>query len=652
MSASLADGPSPHPWEPEETVGALWHRFVTGLATEPHYPQAAATLASMAPRIGLMFRALGGPPGVEIVEAAPEPVDRRRGLARRLAHAQEVASVASFDGETLRLPPAIDHFPLGELNDALFLWLAAWAALDGEEPQRAEDAFVDDMLRLRHSVRMTARVLEACPGLQGIHERLRTAVLAGRRTPALSGLEARVEATVRRLLGEGAAVDSADDSLAAFVEGRCGRSLLPEASRDQLPFAPVPLWLDRRPAPQREATGRREDSGAQGGRAAEGGRRKAAKRRKSDQAERRDSLILHRFEPFPSWADFLNLNRRVEDDDEASARKAADDAGEMGLTQIDRSPATKLAFDLDLAPSDIDRERLSGERTYPEWDWKRSTYLADHVRVLAADAPAPEHPAPPLSPQTARRLRAVRRQFEALRPRRRLLTRQADGDDIDIDAVVESLVEWRASGRGSERLYRRIANQERDLAVATLIDVSRSTESMVDERPVIDIARESLLALGHGIAATGDAHAIHAFSSLRRDRVFVTRLKGFDEAMSDAVDARIAALKPGFYTRLGAAIRHVSTELAARPATRRLLLVLTDGKPNDLDHYEGRHGVEDSRRAVMESRRLGQSVFAITIDRKAQAWIPHIFGTGGFAIVPRPARLVEALPQIWRHIAT
>ena len=114
--------------------------------------------------------------------------------------------------------------------------------------------------------------------------------------------------------------------------------------------------------------------------------------------------------------------------------------------------------------------------------------------------------------------------------------------------------------------------------------------------------------------------------------------------------ARIANLRPGYYTRLGAAIRHVAASLRERPSQRRLLLVLTDGKPNDLDHYEGRYGVEDTARAVREARRLGHAVFGITIDRKAHAYFPHMFGQNAFAIIAHIGALTRALPLIYRHM--
>jgi nitric oxide reductase NorD protein len=111
-------------------------------------------------------------------------------------------------------------------------------------------------------------------------------------------------------------------------------------------------------------------------------------------------------------------------------------------------------------------------------------------------------------------------------------------------------------------------------------------------------------------------------------------------------------LKPGHYTRLGAAIRHMSMLLAKEARKRRLLLVITDGKPNDLDHYEGRHGIEDSRMAILEARRAGHSVFGITVDRDGKSWFPRLFGQGAFSLIPNPEKLTQALPQIYRQLVT
>lgn len=230
-----------------------------------------------------------------------------------------------------------------------------------------------------------------------------------------------------------------------------------------------------------------------------------------------------------------------------------------------------------------------------------------------------------------------------------------DGDELDSERAVRAVADFAATGESDGRVWRQNRPLKRDLSVSILLDVSRSTEATVTchrghARPVIDIEREALTALAWGLDACGDSFAINGFSSLKRDRVYMAQAKDFDDPMNAGVESRIAALRPGFYTRLGAAMRHASTGLSAQARTRRLLLVITDGKPNDLDHYDGRHGIEDSRMAVIEARRAGHAVFGIAIDRDGKAWFPRIFGQGGYALVPDPDKLTEALPRIYAQI--
>lgn len=639
------------PWEPEESVGKLWHAFVTDLDAPPAFEAAAVTLEETRGRLGVLFRGLGGGRDVEIRAAAPEQRPHRLSLKRRLGRTAERQAMPSFDGECLRLPERIAAFPEREANVALYIWLAA-AVVFARRPETETDPLRADIRSLQAAQMMTRDALAACPGLKRTHAALVVATREQRPARRLPAVEAAVEAAILHLLGAGPPADGLAAAVSAAVRGEAEDLSGFVAPRGYKPFLPVLLWPDLRALALR-ARVLREDEGAGDGHAPADADQRLfrAKRKSADQAARRDSLILHKFEAILSWTEFLNLNRRIEDDDEDNAKKAADDQDEVSLTHVPQRARTRLRLHLDLSPEEAEFERLAGRHVYPEWDHRTKAYLPDYCRVLSGAArPAAEAPETPGGAEARRRIRAVKRQFEALRPKRVQLTRQIDGHDIDIAAAVEARVELAATGVASDRVYVATQSQERDLAVSILLDVSRSTESYVAGRQVIDIAREALAALAWGLDAAGDETAIDAFSSLRRERVFVESCKGFDEPMGAAVEARIAALRPGHYTRLGAAIRHVSAALAKRPRQRRLLLVLTDGKPNDLDHYEGRHGIEDTHMAVREARRRGQSVFGITIDARAQAAFSRIFGTGGYVVIPHPEKLVAALPELYRHL--
>ena len=636
----------PHLWEPEETVGSAWADLVAELGAEPRHEAAQVGFDEVKASIGVLFRALGGAAGAEILPSAATVSKNRVALRRRLAHDVDHVTRASFDGQTLALPRVVSLFAEPRLNRGLYLWLAAIAARIEAPQTLPTDPLQIDLTILRLALAAESETLAACPGFVALRGELGAALLAQREAASLPPLEAEFEAGLRALL-EGAA---SDNRFAVAIRDRAIDLATFAAPPDYKPFRPVALWpLVAAPRPGEGGPARHEPN--EKGEAGEGSEKTLkAQRRASDQADRKDPFILHRFESIMSWVEFLNINRSVEDEDEDNAKKAAQDLDEVTLASHSKSAKTKLKFHLDLSPRDVDRARLVAEFAYPEWDWKAGSYLPDHVRV--EERLAEEGDESGLErPRTRRRIERVRRQFEALRPRRRIVRRQPDGFDLDLDEAVRARCDLMASGEAGDRLYMAIRNDERDLAVAVLIDVSRSTESAVSGRPVIDIEKEALAALISGVEACGDAVAAYAFSSLRRERVTIETVKDFEEPIGPLVRRRIMGLTPKFYTRLGGAIRHVSTKLAARPAERRLMLVITDGKPNDLDHYEGRHGVEDTRRAVSEARRLGQAVFAVTVDARAQDYIPYLFGQNGFAIVRDAEHLIEALPDMYRHVA-
>lgn len=641
-------------WEPEESVGKIWHAFASRLDSPSSHQAAAVRLEDVRGRIGVLFRGLGGGPDVDIKPMRAPATRHRLSWRRSLGQVSERLTQGSFDGETLRLPEEIDVLDSAEKNTALYIWLAA-AAVHSAAPAPDTDPLRSDIRALQAAVAMTRATLVACPGLRPVHTALRQETLASRRVRSLPRVEAAVEAAIRHLLGGPLPGNALATEIAAAANGLSNDLENFAAPRGYRPFEPVILWPDLRgfKSGARASHDDGEKLQAQSPTSEGDERTFRAKREKSDQAARKDSLILHKYEAIFSWTEFLNLNRRVDDDDEDAAKKAADDLDEVALTNVPQRARNRIKLDLDLSPEDVEVERISGKHLYPEWDHRSKRHLPDYCRVLASDAaPVEAVPASLACLETRRRIRAVRRQFEALRPKRLNLPRQIEGEELDIEAAIEARVELAATGEHSDRVYRASRNQSRDLAVSILLDASRSTESSVGGRQVIDIEKEALIALAWGLDACGDDTAVHAFSSLRRDRVYLTRCKRFDEAMSANVEARIAGLTPGFYTRLGAAIRHVAADLSGHPRQRRLLLVITDGKPNDLDHYEGRHGIEDSHMAVREARRRGQSVFGVTIDVKAQASFARIFGKGGFAVIPEPDKLTVALPQIYRHLVS
>ena len=173
---------------------------------------------------------------------------------------------------------------------------------------------------------------------------------------------------------------------------------------------------------------------------------------------------------------------------------------------------------------------------------------------------------------------------------------------------------------------------------------------MAGSRRIIDIEKITLALATQALDALGDLYAIYAFAGRHASNVKITVVKDFDESNGEAVTRRISALSPGGFTRLGAAVRHATHQLARQTAGHRLLLLLSDGRPNDLDAYQGPYGVEDSRQAILEARASGVFPYCLTIDQAASEYLPRIFGNSGHTILQKPEQLPRALLAVVRGL--
>ncbi|HEU4629258.1 MAG TPA: VWA domain-containing protein [Gemmatimonadaceae bacterium] len=289
---------------------------------------------------------------------------------------------------------------------------------------------------------------------------------------------------------------------------------------------------------------------------------------------------------------------------------------------------------------------------YPEWDHVTGRYRADAVTVRVTPATVGDASwAHEVLGEHAALVRTVRQRFGRMRARRLRHHQQRQGEELDLAACVRALVERRAGQSPDDRLYQTVRAARPTFAIALLADVSGSTKAPVtDGRRMIDVEKLALLLAGEALAALGDRYAVLAFAGHGAADVRVTALKAFGEANGEAVRQRIAALEPGGFTRLGAAMRHATAVLAREPVRHRLLLVLSDGRPNDVGHYVAEYGLEDSRQAVHEARAQAIYPFCLNVDRDRPEYLAHIFGPAGYTTLWRPDQLPRALLQAVRTL--
>ncbi|MBI5331823.1 MAG: nitric oxide reductase activation protein [Betaproteobacteria bacterium] len=290
-----------------------------------------------------------------------------------------------------------------------------------------------------------------------------------------------------------------------------------------------------------------------------------------------------------------------------------------------------------------------GACLYPEWDAGRQHYRKNWA-VMREKEVVPVYDDFPRATldKYAGLVRHLRKAFEAMRDENRIEKRQTQGDEVDLDALVEALADARDGSEMSDRLFIRPHRAERNIAVAFMVDMSGSTRGWINEAE-----REALILLCEALELLGDRYAIYGFSGITRKRCELFRVKTFDEPYGDAVKARISGIRAQEYTRMGFAIRHLTELLKGVEAKTRVLVTLSDGRPDDyFDGYRGVYGIEDTRMALQEARRNGVHPFCITIDREARDYLPHMYGAARYIILDDVRQLPMKVSDIYRRITS
>lgn len=286
---------------------------------------------------------------------------------------------------------------------------------------------------------------------------------------------------------------------------------------------------------------------------------------------------------------------------------------------------------------------------YDEWDYKRGAYRENwchlyEVPVLPGD--------PNYVNQVKHKYRAyiwqIRRQLEMIKGEEKMLSRQVDGEEMDIDAMIEHVIDRRNGSEPSDRLFRRRVRNERSLAVMFMVDMSGSTKGWVN-----NAERESLILLCEALELLNDNYAIYGFSGWGHKRCEIYPVKRFDEQYDDSVRAKIAGIEGKDFTRMGVAVRHLSRLLEEQGARHKLLVTISDGYPDDFgDEYRNDYGIEDTRRALQEAHERGIRSFCVTIDRQGADYLPRLYGPARYEVVPNAYRLPMRMAEIYRHLTT
>ena len=637
----------------------LWRR------QRPPRERAHVRVADVAPRLDILLTALFARGWT--LRSAPIPPPRtllHRLFRRSIPHRSQ--PVPATDGSTLWLPDALDPpdaaLALRRMRVLALMQATRAARGAAHAAQHGPDPLMCALVHLLEAHAADADLVRMLPGLRGEVQAVRTQALAAR--PSLSAFadESRaLERLVREVLAlsPGGGAGGLDPAPSAAVSLQRAQELAEimrrqhgaKAGRDGLlhdewvgELVVPPDAVDTVQSSSEDADGHDLDAIARSARLVRTPRVRDAVNGEDDRGP--GAWMVQTAQPHEHVEDPVGMQRPTDRDDSTAAEAFADSLSELPEARLVSAPGRPKEYLLSDTPhpgrrGEPQRVESADVIRYPEWDFRLQSYRSPGATVR--QQPVPEGDARWVERTLeahASTLRVIRRRFEMLRAQRTRLRRQFDGDEIDLEAWIDSHADFRAGLPRAEALYRTIRKEKRDLAVALLVDVSGSTDAWLNaQQRIIDVEREALLLVCVALQELSEPYSITSFSGEGPDGVWVRSIQGFDERYGTRTALRIAALEPERYTRSGAAIRHVTAGLMRQRARHRLLLMLSDGKPNDVDQYEGRYGVEDTRQAVMEAKLQGIFPFCLTVDRQAPSYLPQLFGASQYALLPRSERL-------------
>lgn len=296
----------------------------------------------------------------------------------------------------------------------------------------------------------------------------------------------------------------------------------------------------------------------------------------------------------------------------------------------------------------VEKPGDDGGRLWDEWDDAAGVYRPEATKVYTPEAPTgPLGSYERIVEANRAQLHQIRRRFEALRVEERWVGGQPDGSEIDLGRAVLALTDVAAGQQPDDRIFRRYVRQKQQVAILTMVDLSGSTQGHV-----IHLEQTALVLFAEGLRTLRMPHAFYGFGNVHPLECNLWRLKGFDEPYGDAVHKRLGNLRPGGATRMGAFIRHAAWLLDQRPEARRILMIVSDGKPEDRAEYRGRHGLRDTAMAVAEARRLGVHVHCISLDAEegADRYLADVFGAGRYLMLDDVDTLPVRLPEVFRDL--
>ena len=367
-----------------------------------------------------------------------------------------------------------------------------------------------------------------------------------------------------------------------------------------------------------------------------------------DDKHETDGFLAFLPESLMSIFEQVNVDRMEDDSFDEDALYHAEDLDEITLGKKQANLSARIKMDLDLLPDMTEIYPLGKGHLIDEWDYRKKDYLINYVRIkpqVTLNVVPIELPK-----RLKKTVKKIQGELDLLELDRIKNDRLPYGDEINIDTWIDYSGHQNKSMH-HQNLYTTYEKKTRDISTLILADVSLSTEGgITQEVRIIDVIKDGLMVFGEAMEKLQDKFAIYSFSSIQNKKVYFNIIKNFKDKYDDLIRGRIDAMQPHYYTRLGAAIRESAKILDKQKSSTKLLLIISDGKPNDEDRYDGRYGIEDTKKAIEELKKKGIISFCITVDVDAKEYLSYLFGRNGYAVVRDGQKLPKVIPEVYINL--
>lgn len=591
----------------EEHIGKVWHTYINKKATNSHVSH-RVFFEKKKKALTVFYHLLGGDKAKELKITDKRPLLKKRTLMEKISGAGKEFFLPWQDEQNIYLPEYTDIFDNTQDNEMLYFW---WIALLSQTSVKTHSI-------IEQNIQTTKTLLDTYVGFQHFYERCSCVLFE--QYPQLS-----------------------------FIKSLNANSPFEDLQNDIYSLHPFALWIY--PALKTKALSESfedaQEEKKQGQSKSETLQMKKQAKQMDDK-KKTDGLLVFLPDGIMSILEQVNVDRSEDDSFDDNALYNAQDLDEITLAKKRSNLNARIKMDLDVACDETEIYPLGNGHFIDEWDYQKNTYLKNYVHIKPNITQ--HYDCIELPKRLKKSVRKVQNELDLMHLERVKNAHLPYGDELNLDQWIAFSAQENKVQQ-SHNFFESYEKKTRDISTLILADISLSTEAGISsDTRVIDMIKDGLMVFSEALKKLKDSFAIYAFSSLKNTNVHFHIVKNFKEPYNDSIRGRIDTLKPGYYTRLGASIRESVAILKQQQSSQKLLLIISDGKPNDVDKYDGRYGIEDTKKAILEAKQQGITPFCITIDLEAKDYLPYLFGKQGFVVIKNSNKLPSALPDIYLNL--